>query len=539
MSVIDATPATHLTRPRRAPGTEIHPPASAATNQWMLQRGPKYVRVGEHVARLAEQLDGAHDNTELAERMGWSPAVVSRVVAQLDGLGLIDDGTMTAPGRPRLLQIVPPFTIQLTLLRPGRTMQRLRPAFAVLASSIVGYLALLVGVAGLAALAVQAGDVRRALGEPLPFTTYAGMLAALLVATSIHELGHAAMLIRYGGKPSRIGIMLFYFLPAFFCDVSDAWRLPDRGQRVRVALAGPAVQAFLGSLAALTALTVEPSDLKVGMVFFAVGSYVTSVLNLLPLVKLDGYIALMSLVDVPFLRGRAIADARRALARGLFGGTYPRELTTRWTVWYGLACLAFPAYLLATAGALWVDLLQRAGVVGLSIVLLGLCYAGYLLGRGIRRMAAEMRAAGVRRGRVVGVTSALLLAAGAAMFAPVPYSVEGAYVTEGGQVRLVLPDSADVAMLAPGQRVDLLSNGAVLRSELGQATVADDAGAAGSAPLSSFFPIRIDPAVQLPVTGYALDVTDAPDRPTAAARVHAGELPLWELAYRSYVRPFM
>ena len=68
----------------------------------------------------------------------------------------------------------------------------------------------------------------------------------------------------------------------------------------------------------------------------------------------------------------AIADARRTLARKLFGGTYPRELRTRWTVWYGLACLAFPAYLLATAAALWVDLLQRAGVVGLSIVLLGL-----------------------------------------------------------------------------------------------------------------------------------------------------------------------
>ncbi|AGL13761.1 daptide biosynthesis intramembrane metalloprotease [Actinoplanes sp. N902-109] len=541
MSVIDATPATHLTRPRRAPGTEIHPPANAGTGQWLLQRGPKYIRVGEHVARLAQHLDGTHDSATLAHQLGpaWSPEVVDRVVAQLDGLGLIDDGEMTAPGRPRRWQLVPPFTIQLTLLRPGRTMLRLQPVFALIASRFVGWLAALTGLAGLGALVVQADVVGRALGEPLPVTSYLAILVALIVATSIHELGHAAMLIRHGGRPSRIGIMLFYFLPSFFCDVSDAWRLEDRRQRVRVALAGPMVQATLGSAAGLLALLVDSPDRRAAMVFFAVGSYVTSLLNLLPLVKLDGYIALMSLVDVPFLRARAIADARRALARLLFGGTYQRELPTRWTVWYGLACLAFPAYLLATAGALWVGLLQRAGLVGLTIVLLALCYALYLLGRGARRLAAEVRAAGVRRLRVALVLAGLALAFGAALFARVPYTVEGAYVTQDGRTTLVLLDSADAARLAPGQRVELIGNGAVLHGHLGTATIATAPPTPGSAPVSSFFPIRVDAGLTLPVTGYPLDVTETPGHRTAAAKVHTGDLPLWELAYRTYVRPFL
>lgn len=33
-------------------------------------------------------------------------------------------------------------------------------------------------------------------------------------------------------RPSRMGVMLFYLLPAFFCDVSDGWRLPDKAHEL-------------------------------------------------------------------------------------------------------------------------------------------------------------------------------------------------------------------------------------------------------------------------------------------------------------------
>ncbi|MFI5758064.1 daptide biosynthesis intramembrane metalloprotease [Streptomyces sp. NPDC051569] len=543
MSTPTATPAAYTRRPSCAPGTEIHPPMGDDGGQWVLQKGPRYIRVGASVARLAERMDGQRDHADLAEVLGrpWSEALVSRTVQQLDDLGLIDRGDTAAPRRPSRMKIVPPFTLQLTLLRPGPTMQRMRPFFSLIANRFVVLAAVLVAVAGFAALAVRSGEVTRVLGEPLPATTYVGVLLGLVVGTSIHELGHAATLIHYGGRPSRIGVMLFYLMPAFFCDVSDSWRLPHRNQRVRVALAGPAVQTFLAGAAALAVLVTEPSGFRDGLLFFAVGGYVTGALNLLPFVKLDGYLALMTRIDVPYLRDRATGDARRAVARLLFGGTYQRELTSRWTTLYGLACLCFPLYLLSTALTVWIGVLQRGGILGLLLVLCGFLYALYFLVRGGRRLAREVRAAGAARWRVLTVTAALAAGLGALAFVPQPYAVQAAYVTRDGAVELVLLDGSDAAGIEAGQRVELLRNGAVLHTRVGAAAVTTGQGTAGTAPLSSFFPVTLAAEPDLPVTGYALTLTpgERPDAESGAARVLVGDLPLWEVVYRGYLKPFL
>ncbi|MET9610523.1 daptide biosynthesis intramembrane metalloprotease [Streptomyces sp. NPDC006512] len=535
-----AAPAAHTRRPNRAPGTEIHPPMGDG-GTWVLQRGPRYIRVTPSVADLAEHFDGERDHQDLARLMGrtWTPELVAVAVDRLDGLGLIDRGDMKAAGPDPRVKMIPPFTVQLTLLRPGRAMQALQPLFARLGNRAVIGSALLTALVGLIALAVQHTFVKSSLSGPLSPLTYLGILAGLVIGTSIHELGHAATLIRYGGRPSRIGIMLFYLMPAFFCDVSDSWRLPQRRQRVHVALAGPTVQTFLAGAAALAAWPLAEGGLKTGLVFFALGSYLTGLLNLLPFIKLDGYIALMSHVDVPYLRDRAMTDARRALARLLFGGTYTRELDTRWTTWYGLACMAFPLYLLSTALDLWIDLLQRGGTIGVCLAGSALSYALYFLVRGAQRLAGEVRAAGAAPRRVVPVTAALAAAAGALMFLPVTHTVPAAYVTRGQHTELVLLDGADTDRLAPGQQVTLTANGPVLHPVVGTAAIAAGAPGPGTAPLSSFFPISLDGAPELPVTSYRLTVDGTPGQPTGAAEVATGTLPLWEVAYRTYISPFI
>ncbi|MGW6291616.1 daptide biosynthesis intramembrane metalloprotease [Streptomyces sp. NPDC055058] len=535
-----AAPAAHTQRPNRAPGTEIHPPMGDG-GTWVLQRGPRYIRVSPEVAALAEHFDGRRDHGELARLMGgtWTAEMVGFAVRRLDDLQLVDNGEMKALRRQGRFKMVPPFTFQFTLLRPGRTMQSLQPLFARMGSRYLVGTALLIAVAGLLALAVQNTYVTSSLSGPLSPLTYLGILAGLVIGTSIHELGHAATLIRYGGKPSRIGIMLFYLMPAFFCDVSDAWRLPQRRQRVHVALAGPAVQTFLAGAAALAAWPLADSGVKTALVFFALGSYITGLLNLLPFIKLDGYIALMSHVDIPYLRDRAITDARRLMARLLFGGTYERELTRRWTTVYGLACMVFPLYLLSTALQLWIDLLRRGGVIGICLAACGVSYGLYFLGRGVRRLAAEVRASGAGRPRIALVSTAVAAAAGALMFLPVPHTVSAAYVSRPGGTDLVLLDGADTDRIAPGQKVTLTTNGPVLNPTTGTATVGDAPAEAGEAPLDSFFPLDLDGALTMPVTSYRLDLDFPVDEPTGAARVDTGRLPLWEVGYRTYISPFL
>ncbi|MFU8872167.1 daptide biosynthesis intramembrane metalloprotease [Micromonospora sp. SL4-19] len=536
-----AVPPDYAQRPRPAPGTEVHLPAVDG-DPYVIQRGPKYVRVGRDVARLARAMDGQSDHAALSEALGppWTVELVAQAVEKLDKLGLVDRGDMVAPRRAPRIKVVPPFTIQLTLVRPGRAMQALRPVLGAFASRFVSYAALAIGLGGIIALVVQSAAVAQVLAEPLAASTYVGVLLALIVATSIHELGHAATLLHYGGHPARIGVMLYYLMPAFFCDVSDSWRLPRRDQRVRVALAGPAVQTFLAGVSALLALLPAQSGLRTGLLFFAVVCYLTGLLNLLPFIKLDGYLALMTRVDVPFLRTRAMTDARRAIARLLFGGRYERELSTRWTTWYGLACLGFPVYLLGTALGLWAEVLQGGGVVGLILLACVVGYLLYVMARGLRRTAREVRAAGAPRWRVLLGTGVLVGGLGALMVLPLPYSVSGAFISRSGTTELVLLDGADTASLAPGQTVELARNGLIVQGTLGEATIAPGPGQASTAPLSSFFPLRLDSDPDLPVTSYRLVSADGAVQNTAGvARVDVGTLPLWKLLYRTYVHPFL
>ena len=535
-----AAPPAHTMRPRLAPSAEVHSPADGQ-GDWVLQYGPRYVRITPHLAQLVQEFDGERDHEALATRLGrgWNTERVSDAVLRLDDLRLLDDGRTAAPPVAPRFWFVPPMTLQLTLLRPGRTMLAMRPFFARLFSRGAVAAAALCVLLGMGAMAVQRDAVMTTLNSPMSAAAFSGVLIALLIGVSIHELGHAAVLIRYGGRPSRIGVMLFYLMPAFFCDVSDAWRLPDRRQRVYTALAGPAVQTSLAAASAMAAWPLADGTAKTCLLFFAVSSYATALLNLTPFIKLDGYIALMSHVDVPYLRDRSMADARRWIARLLFGGTYTRELPTRWTILYGLACLAFPLYLLSIALNTWLGTFQRVGWFGLLLASCGLSYAAWIVIRGMLRLSAEVAEAGVRRSRVVAVCVLLAAAAAAALFLPVRGTVEAAYVTDAsGNTRLVLPHGDAADRLRPGQLVTLKTNGLVLNKAVATARVGQAPVRSLRVPVSVYFPVDTGDTVGLDSAAFPLDLDRTPAPAAGIAEVEVGQVPLWRSLQRTYLLPF-
>ncbi len=108
-----------------------------------------------------------------------------------------------------------------------------RPLFwpPVLALVIAGFLAL--GAWLLLEHGIAQG-LRHAIYQPLLLL---GMFAAVVVATAFHETGHATA-CRYGGaKPGVMGVGLYIVWPAFYTDVTDAYRL-GRGGRLRTDLGG-------------------------------------------------------------------------------------------------------------------------------------------------------------------------------------------------------------------------------------------------------------------------------------------------------------
>ena len=119
-----------------------------------------------------------------------------------------------------------------------------------------------------------------------------------------HEFGHAYAVKIYGGEVHDIGIALLYFTPAFYCDTTDSLLFTNKWHRLWVTTAGIYVEGFV--CAGATALWVAsyPDTLLHELAFKTMlfTGISTIFFNINPLVKIDGYYALTSLLEMPSLR---------------------------------------------------------------------------------------------------------------------------------------------------------------------------------------------------------------------------------------------
>ena len=103
--------------------------------------------------------------------------------------------------------------------------------------------------------------------------------------------------------------MLIYFDLAFFCNVNDAWTFPELEARFWVTAAGSWIQMVVASIAAIVWWAAAPGTLlsDFALAVLLVGGIDRGLVNLNPLIPLDGYFALSDWLEVPNLRQRAFA----------------------------------------------------------------------------------------------------------------------------------------------------------------------------------------------------------------------------------------
>ena len=150
------------------------------------------------------------------------------------------------------------------------------------------------------------GGIPRTLDEGAWITAYLLFTASLIV----HEFGHAAAAARYGAPPHDIGFAMYLIYPAFYSDVTAAWRL-TRLQRVAVDLGGCYFQfiAGTGMLVAFQAWHWEPLRLTFLLILYS------SLFSLNPIFKFDGYWALADLLGVTNLSAQPRRIRRHLLDR--------------------------------------------------------------------------------------------------------------------------------------------------------------------------------------------------------------------------------
>lgn len=495
---LPAADATAPDRPRLAVGVVVEPPAPAAEHRVVhLSEAGIYLRVKLAQAAFIERLNGSRTLRELTEDGGLPARVVAPLLTKLTEIGLLE-GT-GPPGsdepQPRLRVRGP--TVQLTLVDPAAALERVRPALRLLQLTWVRAALGLLALAGLVSFAVHLDGSAISTDRVTDPFVLVTLVLAVGITTAVHELGHALAVMAFGGRVRRMGVMLFYLLPAMFCDASDAWRFPYPWQRATVAAAGVVAQLLFASLAALGLWLGLGQELQAWLLLYVLINFSMCVYNLIPFVKLDGYWLLSSLMDRPNLRREAIGGAGAWIRRLLFGtpmSSAERGLSPGFVA-FGVACaLCGPALLLYSLLA-YQDLLLRAGFVGavvwMVIVLGVLSVPIAALGSSITAQRAQGRTVGVVRGMA---TMTALVVALCVVVATVPVNADvgGHYERSGGNglIDATLHDGGRRAV-APGASVILggrsLPNAIVVAHEGGDrwlVAVDDQAGllpAAGTA----------------------------------------------------------
>jgi putative peptide zinc metalloprotease protein len=211
-----------------------------------------------------------------------------------------------------------------------------------------------------------------------------------------HELGHALVIVHNGRRIRSAGFQIYFGSPAFFVESSDGLMM-DRSQQIVESFAGPFAQLVLAGIASIIAASFPGWILSETMYKFAVLNYLVVIMNLIPLLELDGYYILADLIEIPDLRERSLVFMRR----DLFHKLRTRERFSKrdaGLALYGVLGIAFTIFSLFTAYYYWRtvfgDLVSRLWAQGAATRVLLLILAVFIAGPLLRGLIKLLRAIG-------------------------------------------------------------------------------------------------------------------------------------------------
>jgi putative peptide zinc metalloprotease protein len=139
------------------------------------------------------------------------------------------------------------------------------------------------------------------------FADFAEFWVLLFGLGFIHESAHGLTCKHYGGEVHNMGLMFLYLTPAFFVDVTETWVSATKIQRLATIIAGIWVEMVVCGLAMIVWTNTQPSAFVHDLAYkvILITGLAVIVMNLNPLLKLDGYYFLTELIGIPDLKERS------------------------------------------------------------------------------------------------------------------------------------------------------------------------------------------------------------------------------------------
>lgn len=354
-----------------------------------------------------------------------------------------------------------PISFRIPLLDPDAFLTRFEPWLRPLFTPAGGLLwCALVLAGGLAALqhAPELAAAAGQLGEP------ASLLAIWFsypLIKSLHELGHAFAVKRWGGEVHEMGVLFLVLVPVPYVDASASSVFTEKSRRMAVAAAGIAVELALASLATFVWILAEPGAVKhVAYAVMVVGGVSTLFFNGNPLLRFDGYYVLADALEIPNLAAKSDRLVGALASRWVLG-QYSVELPpasraeARWLVGYALASWV---YRMAVLLGIAFYLAGRFFVVGVALALFAVGTRVVVpLGQRAFHVLTDP-GVGERRGRAVGGSLALVAAIGVLLFGvPIPLHTRSQgviWLPEHANVRAGTEGFVVEALAEPNTRVE-------------------------------------------------------------------------------------
>ncbi len=157
--------------------------------------------------------------------------------------------------------------------------------------------------------------------EFFSFKTAVYLWAALGVVKVIHEFGHGLSCKAFGGEVHEMGFLLLCLSPAMYCNVSDAWTLPNKWRRIIISGAGIYVELMIAAIATYVWWNSpsQPFINNLSLSLMIVCSVSTVIFNGNPLMRYDGYYVLADWLEIPNLRDRANKYLKRIVTEHCLG----------------------------------------------------------------------------------------------------------------------------------------------------------------------------------------------------------------------------
>ena len=361
--------ATHP--PSRRPELVMGPPGPDRQCVVKDPRTGRYYHLGEQETFLLGQLDGARtdeairaafeaefgeplsdedlgDFLEMAREEGLLQGVEGGATAdgtRAAGPARFEDDEDASPSRGRRQSLL---FWRTTLFDPDQLFNWLEPKLR-----FVWTRPFLVASAGcIVAAAVMVWTDRQEIVAHLPVLLRWEIVAlawvTLVTATLLHEFAHGLTCKHHGGEVHEIGFLLMYFMPCLFCNVSDAWMIPEKSKRIWVTAAGGYCDLFVWALATFAWRLTLPGTLPNHLAWLVLSVCGARIFfNFNPLLKLDGYYILSDLVEIPNLRRRSWELVMGHLRWLLWGAARPSpEPRGRFLLGFGIMSWLYSLFFL-------------------------------------------------------------------------------------------------------------------------------------------------------------------------------------------------